>query len=53
MIEVKVKRGEPIAKALRRLKKKMDNEGILQTLNDKRYFKKPSLIKKEKNKNRK
>ena len=53
MIKVKLKRGEPIAKALRRLKKKMDNEGILQTLHDKRYFKKPSLIKKEKNKNRK
>jgi small subunit ribosomal protein S21 len=50
MIEVKVKRGEPIAKALRRLKKKMDNEGILQSVNDKRYYKKPSLIKKEKTK---
>ena len=53
MIDVKVRNGEPVGKALRRLKKKMDNEGILQTLNDKRYFKKPSLIKKEKKKKRK
>ena len=47
-IQVKVKRGQPIEKSLRRLKKKMDKEGILQTVFDKKYYKKPSQIKQEK-----
>jgi len=47
-ISVKLKRGERIDRALRRLKKRMDKEGILQSIHDKRYYKKPSLIKKEK-----
>lgn len=47
-ISVKLKRGERIDRALRRLKKRMDKEGILQSIQDKRYYKKPSLIKKEK-----
>jgi|TARA_Y100000004_G_scaffold181623_1_gene227522 small subunit ribosomal protein S21 len=47
-IQVKVKRGERIDRAMRRLKKKMDREGILKEVHDRRYFKKPSEIKKEK-----
>jgi len=31
---VTVKRGEPVDKALRRLKKKMSNEGIIKWLRD-------------------
>jgi len=44
--EVKTKKGEPIDKALRRLKKKMDKEGTLKELRNRRYYEKPSLKKK-------
>jgi small subunit ribosomal protein S21 len=46
-LQVKVRKGEPIAKALRRLKKKMDKEGILKSVQDKKYYKKPSELRKE------
>ena len=42
MSEIKVKRGEPIDKALRRLKKKMDKEGVLKEIRNRRYYEKPS-----------
>ena len=45
MSEVRVKKGEPIDKALRRLKKKMDKEGTLKDLRNRRYYEKPSEIK--------
>ncbi len=44
--EVKVKKGEPIDKCLRRLKKKMDKEGTLKELRNRRYYEKPSMVKK-------
>ncbi len=44
--EVKTKKGEPIDKALRRLKKKMDKEGTLKELRNRRYYEKPSMRKK-------
>ena len=44
MSEVKLKRGEPVEKALRRLKKKMDREGTLQQVRDRRRFEKPSAM---------
>lgn len=40
--EVKVKKGEPIDRALRRLKKKLDKEGTLKELRNRRHFEKPS-----------
>ncbi len=45
MTEVKVKRGEPIEKALRRMKKRMDKEGILKAMRNRRYYEKPSEVK--------
>ena len=42
MSEVKLKKGEPIDKALRRLKKKLDKEGTLKELRYRRHFEKPS-----------
>jgi small subunit ribosomal protein S21 len=42
MTEVKVKRGEPVEKALRRLKKKLDREQTLQQVRLHRRFEKPS-----------
>ena len=44
--EIKLKKGEPIDKAIRRLKKKMDKEGVLKELRNRRYFEKPSEEKK-------
>jgi small subunit ribosomal protein S21 len=42
VIQIKVKRGEPVEKALRRLKKVMDKEGLMKQLRANRYFEKPS-----------
>ncbi len=44
--EVKVRRGESVDRALRRLKKALDKEGILKTMRAKRHFEKPSEKKK-------
>ena len=41
MIQVKLKKGESIEKALRRLKKIMDKEGTIKQLRANRYFEKP------------
>ena len=42
-IQVKVKRGEPVEKALKRLKKILDKEGTMKELRAHRYFEKPSI----------
>lgn len=42
MIQVRLKRGEAADKALRRLKKIMDKEGMMKQLRANRYFEKPS-----------
>ena len=43
--EVRVKKGEAIEKALRKLKKKLDKEGTLKELRNRRHYEKPSEIK--------
>ena len=48
MVQVKVKRGESVDKALRRLKKIMDKEGMMKQLRANRYFEKPSEKKRRK-----
>jgi small subunit ribosomal protein S21 len=45
---MKVRRGEPVEKALRRLKKVMDKEGMMKQLRANRYFEKPSEKKRRK-----
>jgi small subunit ribosomal protein S21 len=40
--EVKVRKGETIDKAIRRLKKKLDREGIMRELRARRHYEKPS-----------
>ena len=40
--EVRVKRGEPTDKALRRLKKKLDKEGTMREVRAHRHYEKPS-----------
>ena len=48
MIVVKVKKGEQIDKAIKRLKKTMDKEGIIKQVRAERYFEKPSERKRKK-----
>ena len=43
--EIRVKKGEPSERALRRLKKKLDKEGTLKELRNRRHYEKPSEIK--------
>lgn len=49
-IEVKVRKGEPMERALRRLKKRLDTEGVIRDVRAKRYFEKPSQAKRRKRK---
>jgi small subunit ribosomal protein S21 len=42
LTEIKIKKGEPVERALRRLKKKVDREGTLQVVRNHRHFEKPS-----------
>ena len=49
-IEVKIRKGEPMERALRRLKKRLDREGVIRDVRAKRYFEKPSEVKRRKNK---
>ena len=48
MSEIKVRKGESIEKALRRLKKKLDKEGIMREIRAHRHFEKPSEKKRRK-----
>lgn len=40
-VAVKVRKGEPMERALRRLKKRLDREGVIRDARAKRYFEKP------------
>lgn len=48
MIQIRIKRGESVEKALRRLKKIMDKEGTMKHIRANRYFEKPSEKKRKK-----
>ena len=48
MTEIRLKKGESVDKALRRLKKKIDREGILKKVRSQRHFEKPSARKRRK-----
>ena len=50
MTSVKVRIGEPIDKALRALKKKLDKEGIMKTVKAHRFYDKPSVKSRAKSK---
>ncbi len=50
MTEIKLKRGEPVEKAIRRLKKKLDREQTLQQFRMRRRFEKPSARRRRKEK---
>jgi len=42
LTEIRLKKGEPVERALRRLKKKIDREGTLKEVRFRRHFEKPS-----------
>ena len=48
MTEIRLKKGEPVERALRRLKKKIDREGTLKAVRNNRHFEKPSEKKRRK-----
>ncbi|MFW6225989.1 MAG: 30S ribosomal protein S21 [bacterium] len=50
MAFVKIRDNESLEKALKRFKKKVEDEGILKEFKDRQYYKKPSVVKREKNK---
>jgi len=50
MTQNRLKKGEPVEKAIRRLKKKLDREQTLQQFRMRRRFEKPSAKKRRKEK---
>ena len=48
VVEVKIRKGESVDKALRRLKKKLDKEGVMREIRAHRHFEKPSERKRRK-----
>ena len=49
-VEVRIRKGEPMERALRRLKKRLDREGVISDVRAKRYFEKPSEVRRRKKK---
>lgn len=50
MTEIRLKKGEPVERAVRRLKKKLDREQTLQQFRMRRRFEKPSAKRRRKQK---
>ena len=50
LTEIKLRKGESVEKALRRLKKRLDREGTLRTVRSHRHFEKPSEKRRRKEK---
>ncbi|MEA3560906.1 MAG: 30S ribosomal protein S21 [Candidatus Omnitrophota bacterium] len=48
MPKVTIKQNEPLERALRRFKRKMEREGILRQLRDRKHYEKPSERKRKK-----
>ena len=42
LTEIKLKKGEPVERALRHLKKKIDREGVLKEVRNRRHYEKLS-----------
>jgi small subunit ribosomal protein S21 len=50
LTEIELKKGEPVDKALRRLKKKLDSEGTMQEMRDHLHYVKPGDKRRRKSK---
>lgn len=49
-VEIRIRKGEPIDRALRRLKKKLDRENVIKDVRAKRYYEKPCQARRRKEK---
>jgi small subunit ribosomal protein S21 len=47
-VEIKLKKGESVDRAMRRLKKKLDKEGTLREIRGREHYEKPSEKKRKK-----
>ena len=45
MIQVDMNKNEPVERALKRLKRKLDRDDVIKECRDRRYFEKPSAKK--------
>ena len=50
MTEIKLKKGEPVERAIRRLKRKLEREQTLKKFRERRRFEKPSAKRRRKQK---
>jgi small subunit ribosomal protein S21 len=50
MTEIQLRKGEPVERAIRRLKKKLDREQTLKKFRERRRFEKPSAKRRRKQK---
>lgn len=48
MSQIRLEAGEPLEKALRRFKKKIDRDGILKQIKARKHYEKPSEIRRRK-----
>ena len=48
MAKIRIRKNEPVEKAIRRFKRLVDNEGILRCAKECMYYEKPSVKKKKK-----
>jgi small subunit ribosomal protein S21 len=49
-IEIKIRKNEPVDRAIRRMKKKLERENIIKGVRAKRYYEKPCEKRRRKNK---
>ena len=49
-IEIRVRKSEPVERAIRRLKKRLEREGVIRDVRAKRYYEKPSEVRRRKDK---
>lgn len=49
-VGVKIRKSEPMERAMRRLKRKLDREGIINDVRTRRYFEKPCEARRRKKK---
>ena len=48
LTEIRIRKGEPLDRALRRLKKRLDRENVIKDARNNRYYEKPSMRKRRK-----
>tara|TARA_R110000824_G_scaffold344598_1_gene531210 strand:+ start:87 stop:281 length:195 start_codon:yes stop_codon:yes gene_type:complete len=48
MIQVDINKNEPVERALKRLKRKLDRDDVIQECRNRQYFEKPSAKKRRK-----